>query len=96
MSLSNLDGPLRSLANTLGAEFKYPEQWDKTKAPSVEPAREFFVGEVRPSLIATLAAMGVILLIACANVAALMLGQMDSRDRRRSPSVPRLAQTGGA
>ena len=79
MSLSNLDGPLQSLANTLRAEFKYPEQWDKTKAPSVEPAREFFVGEVRPSLIATLAAMGVILLIACGNVAALMLGQMDSR-----------------
>ena len=79
MSLSNLDGPLQSLATTLRAEFKYPEQWDKTKAPSVEPAREFFVGEVRPSLIATLAAMGVILLIACGNVAALMLGQMDSR-----------------
>jgi putative ABC transport system permease protein len=79
VSLSNLDGPLQSLATTLRAEFKYPEQWDKTKAPSVEPAREFFVGEVRPSLIATLAAMGVILLIACGNVAALMLGQMDSR-----------------
>ena len=79
MSLSNLDGPLQSLANTPRAEFKYPEQWDKTKAPSVEPAREFFVGEVRPSLIATFAAMGVILLIACGNVAALMLGQMDSR-----------------
>ena len=79
MSLSNLDGPLRSLANTLGAQFTYPEQWDKTKAPAVEPAREFLVGDVRPSLIATLAAMGVILLIACANVAALMLGQIDSR-----------------
>ena len=79
MSLSNMDGPLRSLANTLGAQFTYPEQWDKTKSPAVEPAREFFVGDVRPSLIATLAAMGVILLIACANVAALMLGQMDSR-----------------
>jgi predicted permease len=79
LSLSNLDGPLRSLANTLGAQFTYPEQWDKTKAPSVEPAREFFVGDIRPSLVATLAAMGVILLIACANVAALMLGQMDSR-----------------
>ena len=79
VSLSNLDGPLRSLANTLGTQFKYPEQWDKTKAPSVESAREFFVGDIRPSLVATLAAMGVILLIACGNVAALMLGQMDSR-----------------
>ena len=43
------------------------------------PARDFFVGKVRPSLIATLAAMTAILLIACANVAALMLGQLDAR-----------------
>jgi predicted permease len=34
---------------------------------------------VKPSLLATLAAMAVILLIACANVASLMLGQLDAR-----------------
>jgi ABC-type antimicrobial peptide transport system permease subunit len=34
---------------------------------------------MRPALFATLAGMAVILLIACANVAALVLGQVESR-----------------
>lgn len=79
-SLARMDGPLRALADTLAAAFQYPNpQWDKTKSPSITPARDFFVGDVRPSLLATLAAMALILLIACANVAALMLGQVDAR-----------------
>jgi putative ABC transport system permease protein len=78
-SLANLDGPLRAIANAVGERFPAPAEWDKRKAPAITPAREFFVGDVRPSLVATLAAMGVILLIACANVAALMLGQVDAR-----------------
>ena len=79
VDVRHMEGQLGALAATLGERFRYPEQWDKTKAPAVTPARDFFVGDVRPSLIATLAAMGVILLIACANVAALMLGQVDAR-----------------
>ena len=80
VSIDNMQGHLGALAKILGERFRYPSaEWDKTRNPSVRPAREFFVGDVRPSLIATLAAMGVILLIACANVAALMLGQVDAR-----------------
>ncbi len=79
VDIRSMDGQLKALGGLLAARFTYPEQWDKTKAPAVTPAREFFVGDVRPSLVATLAAMGVILLIACANVAALMLGQVDAR-----------------
>jgi predicted permease len=79
MSMHNMHAPLRQFADALGAQFQYPAAWDKTKAPAVTPVREYFVGDLRPSLVATLAAMIVILLIACGNVAALMLGQVDSR-----------------
>ena len=79
-TLAHMDGPLRALANLLAANFQYPNpQWDKTRNPSIRSAREFFVGDVKPALMATLIAMAVILLIACANLAALMLGQVDAR-----------------
>jgi predicted permease len=79
-SIAQMDGPLRALADRLAANFQYPTpQWDKTRNPSIASARDFFVGDVKPALIATLAAILVILLIACANVAALVLGQVDAR-----------------
>ena len=79
VDLANMQGQLGALAAALGSRYRYPAQWDKTKEPAVTPAREFFVGDVRPALVATLVAMALILLIACANVAALMLGQVDAR-----------------
>jgi predicted permease len=79
-SIEHMDGPLQALAGLLRANFQYPNpQWDKTRNPSIESVREALVGDLKPSLLATLAAMAVILLIACANVASLMLGQLDAR-----------------
>jgi putative ABC transport system permease protein len=79
-SIDHMDGPLQALAGLLRANFQYPNpQWDKTRDPSIRSVREFLVGNVKPSLLATLAAMAVILLIACANVASLMLGQLGAR-----------------
>ena len=79
-SIEHMDGPLQALAGLLRANFQYPNpQWDKTRNPSIKSVREVLVGDVKPSLLATLAAMSVILLIACANVASLMLGQLDAR-----------------
>ena len=80
VSLEQMEGQLGSITAALGEQFQYPNpQWDLTRNAKVTPAREYFVGDVRPALVATLAAMALILLIACANVAALMLGQMDAR-----------------
>lgn len=86
--LGRLDAPLGSPATSaaltritemLGERYTYPPDWDKTASPALTPLREYLVGSVRPSLLATLGAMAMILLMACANVTALMLGQLDSR-----------------
>ncbi|HEX8704809.1 MAG TPA: ADOP family duplicated permease [Myxococcaceae bacterium] len=74
-----LDTALQQIASRLRERFKYAEAWDKTRSPSVLPLREHLLGPLQDPLLATLAAMAVLLLIACANVAALMLGQVDSR-----------------
>jgi putative ABC transport system permease protein len=79
-SMDHMGGPLQALTTRLKANFEYrTPQWDKTRNPSIESVRESLVGDVRPSLLATLAAMAAILLIACTNVASLMLGQLDAR-----------------
>lgn len=78
------DGPavdlaLGRIAARLKERFQYPAAWDKSRSPSVTPLRQHLLGPLQAPLLATLVAMGVLLLIACANVAALMLGQVDSR-----------------
>ena len=77
--LDNMSAPLDAIASELGKRFKYPPQWDKTRAPALTPVRDFIVGDVRPGLLATLAAMALILVMACVNVSALMLGQVSGR-----------------
>lgn len=73
-------GPhLERLVATLGARFHYPPEWDKTKNALVTPIRTELLGSMRPALVATFTAMALILLIACVNVAAIMLGQVEGR-----------------
>ena len=73
-------GPqLAQLTKILGERFTYASEWDKTRNAEVTPIRETLLGSMRPALVATFVAMGLILLIACTNVAALMLGQVEGR-----------------
>lgn len=77
--LDQMAGPISQLTKILGEQFTYPEQWDKTREPWIKPIHEETIAPMRPALVATLVAMGMILLIACANVAALMLAQVEGR-----------------
>jgi predicted permease len=77
--IASMAGPLQRMGAALKNRYNYSDQWDKSKILAVKPIADEFAGTVKPMLLATLAAMALILLIACSNVAALMLGQVDSR-----------------
>lgn len=79
LTVEHLEGPLSQIAQELGRTYTYPAEWDKTRAPAVTPLRRFVVGDVRTAVLATFGAMALILLIACVNVGALMLGQINGR-----------------
>ena len=71
--------PVAQLTAMLDERFDYAAQWDKTKNARITPLRDDVIGPMRPAVFATLGAMALVLLIGCANVAALVLGQVDAR-----------------
>jgi hypothetical protein len=75
-----MEAPVAQLVAMLDERFDYPvPRWDKTKDPRITPVRDDVLGPMRPALRATLGAIALILLIGCANVAALVLGQVNAR-----------------
>jgi putative ABC transport system permease protein len=72
-------------ASTLGKQWAadYPETYFKGKpaVPILTPIRERYVAASRPFLVALLGAVGFVLLVACVNVANLLLARGESRRR---------------
>lgn len=61
-------------------EIQYPDS-NKGQGAAVQPLEEIVVGHVRPILLTLLSGAGLLLLIACVNVASLLLVRSESRRR---------------
>ena len=81
VTASQTQDDLAIITQALGERFEYPERWDKTRNASVIPIRESLMGDVRPALLALLGAVSLLLLLACVNVAALLLTRTVDRTR---------------
>lgn len=67
------------VARRLASE--YPEANEGLTRVTVRPLHDVLVGPVRPALLAVFGAVGLVLLVACANVASLTLARSEERAR---------------
>ncbi len=75
---------IHGVATALGQRFSYPAAWDKTKNAVSTPIHQYLLGDVHDPLLLLLGAVGLLLLIACANGAALVLVRTTDRSAELS------------
>ncbi len=78
VGLEQASEDVASIADLL--ESRFPET-NKNRGVWVEPMQDALVGDIRPVLLIFMGAVSFVLLIACANVANLMLGRAAVRER---------------